>query len=620
MKKKIVFVLLSVFIISLFSGIVSASLYTEKIPDPSRFTLINPLWSSIMEKQDGSNITLSLIEFEWLNPNGQTSKTTMFYLNNGVDEYISDKGGFSYSQEYNYGCSDKDLYDSCVSACGNIEPERERCIEQCTEDYQCDTTIICTQNAPDDTCGLERSTSSYGSNDVVLNFDPSSGQVFGTSVLTELETILNMCFGLTETECNQYKIDFIKKVVDQYTSYHNNYDSLISQYNEDVLFIEWDNSLPDNIGSPVAGHTPNPDYPFNLQQVNNTLHDIILGEFKEAHLIGSYLVHGWSRIVGIGLTTNNESSQYNEIYTTTQEYLNFSYQEGNPILFVDAKACGSSIVWDSGNIFCCWPQTFLGSKAWMYSDIDGASYLQNNFRRYFASEGTIGKSLLKTARPDWYFHGDITSHVPYADNLTPECGWADKQGIDCICNPNETKNELAVIIKKSGIYDDANLISSINSFISSIYSDLGIMGNIQKFSGTTFEDLDLFIENLYYNSNVAYVILIGEDLPITEAVEGKIVLIGAQELGIVNNSRIIQNRNEYCYDVAISYILSPLHPPTCKDGQTKCENRILYVCVNNQWVEDKSCEKEPERIPGTFNEQELTLISQNGYLSSGRIS
>jgi len=189
MKKKIALVLLSVFIISLSSGIVLASLYAEKISDPTIFTSINPLWSSIVEKQDGSNITLSLIEFEWLNPNGQTSKTAMFYLNNGVDEYISDEASFSYSQEHNFSCSNETYYNDCVSACGDTEPEREECIEQCIEDYQCGSTTTCTQSGPDNTCGIEESTNSYGSNDIVLNFNPSSGQLL-EGTFNEQELIL----------------------------------------------------------------------------------------------------------------------------------------------------------------------------------------------------------------------------------------------------------------------------------------------------------------------------------------------------------------------------------------------------------------------------------------------
>ncbi len=169
--------MLFVFILSLFSGIVSASLYAEKIPDPSRFTSINPLWSAQLEKQDGSNVTLSLIEFEWLNPNGQKSKTTMFYLNDNVDEYISEGGTYSYAQDYSYDCSDENLYDSCMSSCPNDEPERERCMEQCTDEHQCDYTTTCIQDAPDGSCGLEESTSSYGSNGAILNFNPETGRL-----------------------------------------------------------------------------------------------------------------------------------------------------------------------------------------------------------------------------------------------------------------------------------------------------------------------------------------------------------------------------------------------------------------------------------------------------------
>jgi len=168
-----------------FIIIVSASLYSEKVPDPSRFTSINPLWSAILEKQDNSNITLSLIEFEWLSPNGQSSsKTTMFYLNDGINEYISDSSGFVYTQEYNSSCFDNDLYDDCVSLCPNTEPEKERCMEQCIEDYDynCHTEVTCTQIGPDDTCGVSRSTNIYGSNYIDLNFNPASGQLSETPV------------------------------------------------------------------------------------------------------------------------------------------------------------------------------------------------------------------------------------------------------------------------------------------------------------------------------------------------------------------------------------------------------------------------------------------------------
>ena len=79
-------------------GIVSGSLYAEKIPDPNRFISIEPLWSVKLEKVDGGVITISLLEFVWEQEDGQSS-TTMFYLDDGADEYIADRGSFRYAQE-----------------------------------------------------------------------------------------------------------------------------------------------------------------------------------------------------------------------------------------------------------------------------------------------------------------------------------------------------------------------------------------------------------------------------------------------------------------------------------------------------------------------------------------
>ncbi len=409
----------------------------------------------------------------------------------------------------------------------------------------------------------------------------NGGNGSGTQEMT-LDRILNMCFELSEEECNQYKIDFVKSIVDTYTDYHNNYDSLISKYNQDVLYIQWDNNL--TIGGILGDfHRAPLYYPYSENILNNSQHEEISTEFKNKHLILRYDVHGYPRLAGMGLIVEDIDSVSSRIYTTNEEYINFSFKEGSPALFVDSNTCGSEILWDPGGTFCCQPQARLISKAWVYIDNDGASYVMQNFRRYFASEGTIGKSLLKTSRRHWYFHGDITAHVPYKTNLTPECGWAEKQGIDCICNPDKSKNKLAVVIKEGGIYDNLDLINSITSFLSSVESDIVISGSLEKFPGNTFEELDSFIESLYYDLDVAYVIFIGEDLPYTQLHSGTggVNLYGGQELGIINNSRISIGRWEYCYDVAISYILPPLSPTFCRPGEIRCFNGTRKVCSSD---------------------------------------
>ena len=62
----------------IFSSLVTASLYTEKIQDPSRFTSIEPIWSAELETTGGQTITVSVIEFKTLSYQGNIQKYMMF--------------------------------------------------------------------------------------------------------------------------------------------------------------------------------------------------------------------------------------------------------------------------------------------------------------------------------------------------------------------------------------------------------------------------------------------------------------------------------------------------------------------------------------------------------------
>ena len=67
----------------------------------------------------------------------------MFYLNDGIDEYLANKGSFSYANEYSTACTSEDDYNTCISACGY----NESCIDGCVDNYQCDNIITCIQDA-----------------------------------------------------------------------------------------------------------------------------------------------------------------------------------------------------------------------------------------------------------------------------------------------------------------------------------------------------------------------------------------------------------------------------------------------------------------------------------------
>ena len=152
-------------------------LYAEKVPDPNRFISIQPIWSSSLDKS-GETITVSVLQFEWLSGE-TTSKAELTYLKDASGRYLSDGGTFSYSRTYEFTC---DLgYDNCVSACG----DDETCIDQCVRDYDCATESSCVIIGPDGSCGVESMTASFGITQLLLNFDPVTGQ------LVELDSTYN---------------------------------------------------------------------------------------------------------------------------------------------------------------------------------------------------------------------------------------------------------------------------------------------------------------------------------------------------------------------------------------------------------------------------------------------
>lgn len=153
-------------------------LYTEKIQDLSRFTSIEPLWSALLEKNDGIQMTISLIKFEWLNYQNQGEHVAMFYLKDGVNEYLSDKDEpGSDAREYVNTCDSSDVYDTCIGLCPNTEPDRENCVDQCSQDFTCQSQITCLAYAPDNTCGVKKLVPVFGSDKLELNFIPDSGQL-----------------------------------------------------------------------------------------------------------------------------------------------------------------------------------------------------------------------------------------------------------------------------------------------------------------------------------------------------------------------------------------------------------------------------------------------------------
>ena len=168
-KKLLMSLLVSLMVLT---SLVTASLYSEKIPDPGRFTSIEPRWSAELETSGGQTIKASLITFRWLSYQGKVEVAHMFYLNDGTNEYIAEKGNYDWVKEPKFSCEEG--YEGCLDKCS---PGDESCIDDCARKFDCKTTYTCKILAPDKTCGIEKASQKFGEHSVYLDFDPSTGQL-----------------------------------------------------------------------------------------------------------------------------------------------------------------------------------------------------------------------------------------------------------------------------------------------------------------------------------------------------------------------------------------------------------------------------------------------------------
>ncbi len=126
----------------------------------------------------------------------------------------------------------------------------------------------------------------------------------------------------------------------------------------------------------------------------------------------------------------------------------------------------------------------------------------------------------------------------------------------CYCEPNKEKNKVAVVILKNGIYDNDAIDSQILAYYDAVKKDLNIdNAGLKKVEGTKMSELDKFIDNLYLNDNVGYVVLVGEDLPVANvsSISSENFHDLYRKLECVKQDCTLHS----CSDVAISYILPP---------------------------------------------------------------
>jgi len=124
----------------------------------------------------------------------------------------------------------------------------------------------------------------------------------------------------------------------------------------------------------------------------------------------------------------------------------------------------------------------------------------------------------------------------------------------CTCHPDMSKNKVVVVIAKDGIYDNVAVSSAVSEYYASVKKDLNI-GNpgLKKFPGETIEELNTFVDALYVNDDIAYIIFVGEDLPVGKGSNtGRIGELFWSLECVGGDCGCCR-----CSDVAVSYILPP---------------------------------------------------------------
>lgn len=209
---------------------------------------------------------------------------------------------------------------------------------------------------------------------------------------------------------DEEKIDFIGRIIDKYTKYHNNDNNILDQYKDDYLHIQWENGHPD-LGADLSMYEKG--YIKDRVLIWNHDYDGIETELEKKHYLLSYHVHGTPTVIGLGLNPNDETNEYSAVYTDLDEFSEFVQQIGTPSLLVQAVSCGSLVsqgISYGNNKNCCWPQRMLDAGVWAYYAIGGGGDRTYNMEKLFSTEPFFGYAIRNNPVGQYIIFGDITAH------------------------------------------------------------------------------------------------------------------------------------------------------------------------------------------------------------------
>lgn len=204
---------------------------------------------------------------------------------------------------------------------------------------------------------------------------------------------------------DEEQIDFISKVLDTYTAYHNNENNILDQYRDDYLRIQWENGHT-NLGSDLIMYELG--YDKNEVLAWNHEYDKVKTELANKHYLLYYNVHGSPMVTGMGLNPSDETTELDAVYTSLDEFSEFAEQYGTPALLVNPHSCGSMVIEYNGNKNCCWPQRMMGAGVWAYYNI--YAMYNNAFEKSLSTDSFFGHTIRNNPVGLQYFiFGDITA-------------------------------------------------------------------------------------------------------------------------------------------------------------------------------------------------------------------
>ena len=168
---------------------------------------------------------------------------------------------------------------------------------------------------------------------------------------------------------------------------------------------------------------------------------------------------------------------------------------------------------------------------------------------------------------------------------------------------DESKNKLAILIKKNGIYDTSEIKEELNAFLLSVKNDIGIDNvGVQRVETHSLNETDQFVEDLYYSKDVGYIIMIGRDLVCKSIEEWReetpnLFMLADEKLSVIKGKKLEGPR------IALSWIMAPFNYPD-EDKREFVSNVIkTYTYYHNH----------PREILAKFDRSYLMLVHPDNY-------